>query len=312
MRALILGAPVLQTARVVWSWLMAGNEIQEIWISHRSSPVSWRRDGWLQRVAPTWSLRAASEQYGIPIRRVPPLRRNPDVADQGCKPSVDVVLSATFPYVVPDSMLNYYRSRACNLHPALLPRFAGPCPLVSMIVEEAMSASGMTLHQMSSELDAGDVIAQESVAWPRDEWFRTWDADLADAGARLASKTLPEYLAGKTPATSHTNNVEYHRQVDARHLHITPSLTADKARWLGRSLGQIMPLSMVVNAKQYQVGDVTATVGKPTGHPPRIRTLSIECDVADARLKFNRWNTIRRKWERARELVSLAQRPLAA
>lgn len=312
MHAIILGSPVLQTARVISHWLAAGHTIEEIWVSHNIDRVNWRRDKYLSYLAPTWSVTNAARTHGIPIRRVAPLRKSPTAVREGCKHGVDVLLSSIFPYAVPDDMLNYYSGRAVNLHPALLPQFAGPCPMFGMVANERMEASGITLHQMTTEFDAGAVIAQQPVAWPEDHWYRTWDADLADTAGKLASSVLPDFLSGKIRAKPQSGNANYCQGVDASLLTVDERVTQRRATWLGASLGRIMPLSISTENGAVAVSEVDSVVDAPTSRPPRVTRFHVECDVADARIRFRRWTSLRRKIERARDIVALTNRPLAA
>jgi hypothetical protein len=312
MRALVLGSFVPQTARLVWRWLAAGHEIDEIWLPENSSGVWRRRDRRLRWLAPTWSLTAAVRRFGLRVRAVGPLSHDPQTAGSGCRRSIDVVLSACFPHIVPREMLAYYDGRAFNLHPSLLPRYAGPRPMAAMVFDEALDAAGVTLHMMTPKLDAGDVIAQQPVAWPADGWYRTWEADLAEAGARLAVESLPRFMAGQLAAQPQHGPRHYVKRLPAGGLTLNQKIDEQRTRWLCGSLGRVMPLSLTTDAGQVAVGGVLATHGSPKGEAPRVGWGRVECDFADARLVLRRWDRLHRRAERLRELAALVRRPMAA
>jgi folate-dependent phosphoribosylglycinamide formyltransferase PurN len=312
MRVLILGSLVPQTARTVWRLLAAGHEIEELWIGENSGSVWRRRDRRLRWLAPTWSIEAAVRRCGVRMRRVGPLRRDPRLVAAACRPQVDAVLGSCFPYVVPEPMLSYYAGRACNLHPALLPRYRGPRPMTKMVFDEALDASGMTLHVMSARCDEGDLIAQTPVPWPADGWFRSWEADLAEAAGGLAANVLPRFLAGAVAAAPQQGQASYAHSLPDGALTVNDRMDARRARWLGASLGRIKPLAVPTTRGLVGVGRVDAMRGAPTGALPAVRWRRVDCDVADARLSFERWTRLHRRAERLRELIALARRPLAA
>jgi methionyl-tRNA formyltransferase len=312
MRVLVLGSLVPMTARTIWRLLAAGHEIAELWIGENTSGVWRRRDRRLRWLAPTWSVGAATRRFGITVRCVGPLRGNPELIEAACSPKIDAVLSACFPYIVPDAMLEFYAGRALNLHPALLPRYRGPCPMPAILYDERLDASGVTLHLMTSRLDAGDIVSQQPVGWPADGWYRTWEADLAEAFGHLAADALPRFLADRLPATPQSGPRHYVRRLPAEALLIDSRLNERRVRWLAGSLGRVTPLKVSASCGEVPVNHVLRTCGAATGRPPRVGWRHAECDVCDARVALRRWDGVQRRTERLRELVGLARRPMAA
>jgi hypothetical protein len=312
MRVLVLGSLVPQTARTVWRLIAAGHEIDQLWIGENSSGVWRRRDRMLRWLAPTWSIEAAERRCGIRVRRVGPLRQNPDLLKDACRPHVDALLASCFPYVVPPAVLEYYGGRAVNLHPALLPRYRGPAPMRAIAFDEALDASGMTLHVMSERCDEGDILAQTPVPWPADGWYRRWEADLADAAGQLAVEALPRFLAGAADAVPQRGPASYIRALPPGALVLGDAVPSRRAQWLANSLGRISPLLASIARGHVCVGPVASQLGERTGVPARVGFRRVECDVADARLSFTRWTRVYRQTERLRELAALARRPLAA
>lgn len=71
----------------------------------------------------------------------------------------DYIICVHFPYIVPRSVLKIPRIGVVNLHPAYLPYNRGWHTPTWAILEG--TPYGATLHFMSEELDAGDIIYQE-------------------------------------------------------------------------------------------------------------------------------------------------------
>lgn len=79
---------------------------------------------------------------------------------------IDFVLLAGYLRLIPGPVVERYRGRMLNLHPALLPSFGGK-GMYGMRVHEAVLAAGVrltgvTVHFVNEEYDRGPILAQ----WP--------------------------------------------------------------------------------------------------------------------------------------------------
>lgn len=79
---------------------------------------------------------------------------------------VRVILLAGYLRLVPPSVVEAYRRRILNLHPALLPAFGGKGMYGSRVHEAVLDSgarvSGVTVHYVDEEYDTGTIFAQ----WP--------------------------------------------------------------------------------------------------------------------------------------------------
>ena len=83
---------------------------------------------------------------------------------KGC----DFIILAGCLVRIPEYMIEAYPKRIINIHPALLPKYGGK-GMYGHHVHEAVKAagekeSGITIHYVNNELDAGEHIAQFRVA----------------------------------------------------------------------------------------------------------------------------------------------------
>ncbi len=78
--------------------------------------------------------------------------------------SIDIIVLAGFLKYVPKEVLSEYRNRVVNIHPALLPSFGGAgmygINVHRSVLEYGCKISGVTVHFVNDEYDAGPVIAQ--------------------------------------------------------------------------------------------------------------------------------------------------------
>ena len=75
---------------------------------------------------------------------------------------VELILMIGYMRIVSRSFIEEWRGRLLNVHPSLLPSFAG---LMNRRVHEAVLASGVhetgcTVHQVTEEVDAGPIVLQ--------------------------------------------------------------------------------------------------------------------------------------------------------
>ena len=75
---------------------------------------------------------------------------------------VDVVCLAGFMRKVGRPLLDAYPSAILNIHPSLLPSFPGLHPQ-RQALEHGVKVSGVTVHVVTEELDAGPIILQRAV-----------------------------------------------------------------------------------------------------------------------------------------------------
>jgi methionyl-tRNA formyltransferase len=74
----------------------------------------------------------------------------------------ELAICASFPARIPDDALSAPRHGILNMHPGLLPRYRGPNPL-GWSIRNGEPELGLTVHRMTSELDAGPIYAQAAV-----------------------------------------------------------------------------------------------------------------------------------------------------
>ncbi len=98
-----------------------------------------------------------------------------------------LIVLAGFLWLVPLSIIAAYRNRIVNIHPALLPEYGGKgmygMHVHRTVLDNKETESGITIHYVNEEYDAGDIIFQT-----------TCKIDAGETPESLASKVhLLEY-----------------------------------------------------------------------------------------------------------------------
>jgi methionyl-tRNA formyltransferase len=131
------------------------------------------------------------------LRTVTPERLRSDEARtalQGFAP--DGLLLASYGQLVPPDILELGARPPLNVHPSLLPRHRGAAPVAGTILA-GDAEGGVTLMVMTSELDAGPIVAQWSVALIGRETTPELETALADLAADLVPPELERWAAGE-------------------------------------------------------------------------------------------------------------------
>lgn len=74
----------------------------------------------------------------------------------------DIILVSCYARLLPQSILSLARKVSINIHPSLLPAYRGPNPLFWQF-RDGVENFGVTLHRMTADFDAGNIISQKTV-----------------------------------------------------------------------------------------------------------------------------------------------------
>ena len=97
---------------------------------------------------------------------------------------VDLVAIAGFGTILSESFTDAFGSRAVNTHPALLPAFKG-WHAVRDALAAGVKVTGCTVHLVIEEVDAGPILAQESVPLLDDDTEETLHERIKQVERRL-------------------------------------------------------------------------------------------------------------------------------
>ncbi len=96
------------------------------------------------------------------------LRNTTLIEDALEKYNIDVIILAGFLLLVPEKIINRYRGRIINIHPALLPAYGGKGMYGENVHRAVVAAgekkTGITIHQVNENFDDGDIIFQTECA----------------------------------------------------------------------------------------------------------------------------------------------------
>ncbi|RJQ22832.1 MAG: phosphoribosylglycinamide formyltransferase [Nitrospiraceae bacterium] len=118
------------------------------------------------------------------------------IAEELEKRGVGLVILAGFMRVVGKALINKYRNRIMNIHPALLPSFPG-LHGQKQAVDYGTQISGCTVHFVDEGMDTGPIIIQAAVPAYHDDTEETLSERILKQEHRIFPYAIKLYSEGR-------------------------------------------------------------------------------------------------------------------
>ncbi len=109
---------------------------------------------------------------------------------------LDLAILVAYGQIIPKRILEIPKFGFINIHPSLLPKYRGPSPIQTAILD-GEEITGVTIIKLDEELDHGPFLAQEKVTIKKTDTHLTLIEKLGAIGSNLLLETLPDYISGK-------------------------------------------------------------------------------------------------------------------
>jgi methionyl-tRNA formyltransferase len=169
---------------------------------------------------------AIAEAHGIPVLTPD---RPADIYDELASFHADAAVLSAYGRIVPQKVIDLFPLGIINVHPSLLPKYRGPTPIESAVVN-GDKETGVSIMSLSAEMDAGPVYAQKSIELAGTETkFEVYEK-LSTLGAELLLGILPEILSGELEPQPQQGEPTYCQLLTKEDAWLDPqSLTAEQA-----------------------------------------------------------------------------------
>jgi phosphoribosylglycinamide formyltransferase-1 len=116
---------------------------------------------------------------------------------------VDFIVLAGFLWLVPGSLIDLYRGRIVNIHPALLPAYGGKGMYGNnvhrAVIENGERESGITIHYVNEKYDEGDILFQAKCEVKGDDTVDSLAARIHQLEHRYYPAVVERLLLGEKP-----------------------------------------------------------------------------------------------------------------
>lgn len=126
---------------------------------------------------------------------------SPEFADSMLKPlEADLFVVVAYGEIIKKNLLEMPKLGCINIHASLLPKFRGAAPIQRCLME-GEKKTGITIIEMSPQMDAGDILAIEAIPIADDMTFGELEANLCDLSIKLLVDVIRHFDEGKVVKT---------------------------------------------------------------------------------------------------------------
>ena len=141
----------------------------------------------------------AAEHPGVVVHQ-PESINTPEGVDMLRGLAPDLLVVAAYGQILSAEILAIPRVGAINVHASLLPKYRGAAP-IAWAIYHGETHTGVTIIRISTGLDAGEMLAQQSSPLGPDETAGEVEARLAHTGADLALGVVARMAVGPVSGT---------------------------------------------------------------------------------------------------------------
>lgn len=115
---------------------------------------------------------------------------NTDVINKTKSLNPDLIIVVAYGLILPSNFLNIPKYGCINVHVSLLPRWRGAAPIEHSLLQGDLE-TGISIIKITPKLDAGDIIAQETLLIDKSVYSDELTLSLTNLGKILMIKILP-------------------------------------------------------------------------------------------------------------------------
>jgi len=132
--------------------------------------------------------------------------------------------------IIPQSIIDLFEPGIINVHPSLLPKYRGPSPIESAILN-GDTETGVSIMQLSAAMDAGPVYKQTFFSLDDTETTPDLEHKLAALGAQDLVTILPSIINGSLRPQAQDDSIATYCKLLSKDDSIlaTDTLTAEQA-----------------------------------------------------------------------------------
>ena len=149
-----------------------------------------------------------AREQGIPLGEFPQSRfgsveeRDAAMRDFLRAHDVELVVDAGYDRIHSPNFLAAFEGRIINVHPSLLPMFGGGMDAVDQALESGLKFTGATVHVVTSDVDGGPILVQDSVPILPGDTVETLRRRVHEVEYRILPegiRMMEARLAGRSP-----------------------------------------------------------------------------------------------------------------
>lgn len=153
-------------------------------------------------------IKGAAKSNGIPVFQ--PERLDDSAVSKIGK--ADLFIVGAYGKILPKSLLDIPEKGTINVHPSLLPKYRGPSPVQSFLLDGA-NETGVTIMLMDEEIDHGPILAKEAYSIKGHPTQKELKEILAGIGADLLVSTIVKWQKGEIEPQPQAHSEATHTRI---------------------------------------------------------------------------------------------------
>lgn len=167
---------------------------------------------------------------------------------------VEYLITAGYSFKVPD--LSGSSIKGINIHPTLLPQGRGVWPLPWVILKQ-LKQNGVTLHKLTKEWDAGDILLQQSYHISNNEVLESLSCKTQILALSLLQQLMENLDSYWNAATPQQGDISMWPMPDLKQRYIEWTMPVKQIETITRAFGKFGALASFDNTL-YHIYEVTA------------------------------------------------------
>jgi methionyl-tRNA formyltransferase len=110
------------------------------------------------------------------------------------KPDIAVVVA--YGQIIPDEILDIPRYGSINIHPSDLPKYRGPSPIQSALLNGDKNTK-VTIMKMDAKMDHGSILDKLNIDIDENDDYSTLEKKILTQSPKFLIKTLKKYISNK-------------------------------------------------------------------------------------------------------------------
>lgn len=166
-------------------------------------------------------------KHNIPVMQ-PRRIKTPEAIEELRKYEAEVYIVAAFGQILSGDILGIPEYGCLNIHASLLPKYRGASPIQHAIID-GESETGVTIMQMDTGVDTGDMLYKKSIPIEEDDTWETLHDRLKVLGGEAICEALQLLEAGKLVPEKQDDSLSIHApliQKSMGHLDFTKDAKA--------------------------------------------------------------------------------------
>lgn len=210
MKYIFFGTP--EFAAIILEKLIDAGFIPEAIVCNSDKPVGRKK------IITPPPVKILAQKYNLPVCQP---KDKSELLEIVKKLRPDLAIVAAYGVIFPKEILEITKYGFVNVHPSLLPKYRGPTPIQTAILN-GDEETGVSLFLIDEKIDHGSILSQRELEFPISNFqFPVLLQKLAELGADLLIETLPKYIkSGITPLSQDENQATYTKKFSTQDAYV--------------------------------------------------------------------------------------------